>query len=115
MRIALLVLLAFLFVTVGCSGPAKYNTFAQCLTEKGAVMYGTEWCSHCQEQKAEFGKSFEYVSFIDCDESKGECLKAGVEGYPTWVIDGTKYLGKQELFRLAYLTGCELKEDSEWP
>lgn len=113
MRIVLLVLLLFLLVAAGCSGPGKYNAFAQCLTEKGAVMYGTEWCSHCQNQKKDFGKSFQYIRYIDCDESKEDCQDAGISGYPTWVINGTKYPGEQELFRLASLIGCELAEESE--
>ena len=32
-------------------------SLAQCLTEKEVIMYGTEWCSHCKNQKAMFGES----------------------------------------------------------
>ena len=35
------------------------DTFAKCLTENNATMYGTEWCSHCKAQKELFGKSFQ--------------------------------------------------------
>jgi len=44
-----------LVVGVG-SGPGKtdYSEFAKCLTQKGAKMYGTFWCPHCQNQKKEF-------------------------------------------------------------
>ena len=38
------------------SRPGQYDNLAQCLTDKGAKFYGAFWCSHCQEQKAEFGK-----------------------------------------------------------
>lgn len=70
------------------NSPAELDTFAQCLTEKGVIMYGIEWCPHCQNQKAAFGDSFDYVHYVDCDLSGSVCDAAGVEGYPTWVIDG---------------------------
>ncbi len=106
----------FLFVLIisvvltGCSDkPGEYDTFAQCLTENGATMYGTEWCSHCQNQKKAFGKSFQYVDFVDCDFDSDECLRNGVSSYPTWIIDGEKYMGEQPLYRLASLANCTLK------
>ena len=75
-------LILSLVVITGCDkGPGEYDAFAQCLTEKGAVMYGTDWCSHCQNQKAEFGKSFGYVRFVNCDLQKAECIENGVQGY----------------------------------
>jgi len=92
------------------SRPGKYDDFAICLFEKGAVMYGTEWCSHCKSQKKMFGKSFELVSYVDCDKFRDECLENGVTGYPTWIINGEKYSGEQQLPRLASLTLCELRE-----
>ena len=99
-----------MLVLVGCSntpsGPSEFDALAQCLTEKGAIMHGTEWCSHCKDQKAEFGNSFQYVNYIDCDKNRGACDAAGVEGYPTWTINGQNYPGKQSLGRLASLTGC---------
>ena len=105
-----LVILIISTVLSGCSkGSGKYDGFAQCLTEKDAVMYGTEWCSHCQNQKKAFGSSFQYVYYVDCDRNKQECLDAGVRGYPTWIINGSKYSGEQPLYRLSSLTGCELK------
>jgi glutaredoxin len=72
-------------------------------------MYGTEWCSHCKNQKAAFGSSFEYVYYVDCDKDKDECIKAGVKGYPTWQINGENYPGEQSFERLAFLTGCSVE------
>ncbi len=109
---------SFLFILIisivlaGCvKGPGEYDTFAQCLTEKGVKMYGTEWCSHCQNQKKDFGNSFQYINYIDCDKRGDQCLKEGVQGYPTWIIEGEKYPGEQPLPRLATLSGCELFGD----
>jgi len=95
----------------GYKKPGKYDNFASCLTEKGAVMYGTEWCSHCKNQKGFFGKSFQYVHYVDCDYNRQECLDAGVEGYPTWKIMDENYAGEQQLEKLAALSGCELNMD----
>lgn len=94
----------------GCSSEqGRYDSFAQCLTEKGAIMYGVDWCSHCQNQKRLFGDSFKYINYVNCEQHKKDCLRAGVEGYPTWKINKTSYSGEQSLERLASLTGCKLE------
>ena len=85
------------------------DPLAICLTEKGATMYGTQWCTHCQAQKKMFGNSFQYIIFVDCDKNSVECSKAGVEGYPTWSINGTNYPGEQSVDKLALLSGCSKK------
>jgi glutaredoxin len=107
----------FLFVLIvmtvlaGCSGPGKYDSFAKCLTEKGVKMYGTDWCSHCKNQKSLFDKSFKYIDYVDCDWNRDECTRAGVRGYPTWKINGENYPGEQSFYELSSLTGCELFEE----
>ena len=101
--VGLMLLLAV--IAAGCSAKAS-DDFARCLSEKGAVMYGTEWCSHCQEQKARFGKSFSFVEYVDCDKNREECLEKGIRGYPTWIINGERYSGVQSLKKLSELTSC---------
>ena len=88
------------------SGSSTYDTLAKCLTTKGAIMYGTEWCGYCKNQKEAFGDSMQYITFVDCDQDKNKCGQAGVRGYPTWVINGQNYPGVQEMDRLASLAGC---------
>ena len=120
MNLKLLIILVLAVFLVGCgddsmTGEAMADTvgaengdssLAQCLTEKGVKMYGTEWCSHCKNQKAAFGSDFQYIDFIDCDQNRNACQAAGVKGYPTWKIDGKNYPGEQPLERLAALAGC---------
>ena len=89
--------------------PGKYDDFAKCLTEKGVVMHGTDWCSKCIEQKALFGTSFDFVDYFNCDYNKEACRAAGVSGYPTWVIEGRLYPGKKPLDQISSLSGCELE------
>jgi len=90
------------------TSPGEYDEFAQCLSEKGVKMYGTDWCSYCQLQKKKFGKSFKYIDFINCDTNKAECDDAGVKGYPTWIINNQIYSGSQSLEILSTLTECQL-------
>ena len=82
------------------------DSFAQCLTENGMKMYGTEWCSHCKNQKARFGDSFQYIDYIDCDEEEDVCVAEGIRGYPTWKFEGNIYPGEKEFEELAALSGC---------
>jgi len=80
------------------------NDFAKYLTERGIVMYGTEWCSHCKTQKKLFGNSFQYINYVDCDKNPEQCKDAGISGYPTWKINNQNYPGVQTLERLAELS-----------
>lgn len=84
------------------------SRFAQCLTDSGAVMYGTDWCKYCQQQKELFGQSFSQVNYKNCDLDRAACDQAGVTGYPTWVINGQSYVGVQSLEKLASVTGCSI-------
>ncbi|MBW2971914.1 hypothetical protein KY359_02660 [Candidatus Woesearchaeota archaeon] len=88
-----------------------YAGFAQCLTEKGAVMYGAYWCSHCKAQKADFGDAFQYVNYVECTEDPDACTEAGIGGFPSWIIDGQLYEGRQSFSRLSALTDCKLPSE----
>lgn len=89
---------------------ALIEKLALFLKEKGMVMYGADWCPHCQEQKKEFGDSFKEIDYVECD-AKGpdanpdECVAQGIEGYPTWIYQGTKYPGIKSLSELAKIVG----------
>ena len=67
----------------------RYDGFAKCLASKQAKMYGLYWCPHCIEQKEMFGKSFQYVPYVEC-AIKGShdlapaCSAAGVKLFPSW-------------------------------
>ena len=70
-----------------CPLTADKDTFAKCLTEKGWVMYGAEWCVHCKAQKERFGESFQYIKYVECPDNIKLCLNKGVNGYPTWIVE----------------------------
>jgi uncharacterized membrane protein len=94
------------------SGAAEIE-LAKHLTQKGAKMYGAYWCPHCFEQKQLFGKqAWEQVSYVECanDAKKNipqpeVCSKAGIKGFPTWIIDGKLDTGVKKLAKLGELTG----------
>lgn len=96
--------------------PEKYDAFARCLKDKGAIFYGTFWCSYCQSQKAMFGKSAKYLPYVECSTPDGRgqlsrCREKNLEGYPTWEFaDGSREMGRISLARLAEKTGCLLEQ-----
>lgn len=108
----LAVLGLFALVVAGCGAASSSSdenlALAECLTSKGAIMYGTDRCPHCQNQKKLFGfAAFEKVNFVDCDKEKNVCNLAGVTGYPTWKFaDGTVLQGTQTLEVLASVGAC---------
>lgn len=90
-------------------GEGALDSFAQCLASKGAVMYGAYWCSHCQNQKAVFGNSFQHVTYVECTRETQRCLDAGIAKYPTWIVSGgTRLVGERPLPELSLATGCPL-------
>jgi uncharacterized membrane protein/glutaredoxin len=87
---------------------------AKHLTQKGAKMYSAYWCPHCYEQKQLFGKqAWAEITNVECavDAKKNPqpeaCTKAGVKGFPTWIIDGKLDPGVKKLAKLAELTGYQ--------
>ncbi|MDO8659523.1 MAG: hypothetical protein Q7K54_02880 [Candidatus Parcubacteria bacterium] len=94
----------------------KYDTFATCLKDKGAVFYGAFWCSHCQAQKKLFGSSQKLLPYVECSTANGSgqlpvCIDKKVTGYPTWEFaDGSRLGGEIPLAQLSEKTGCTLPE-----
>lgn len=85
------------------------DTFAQCLKDKGAVMYGADWCPHCQNEKKAFGDSFRLVPYVECPDNPQVCIEKGIQGYPTWIFsDGGRFEGEQGLQKLSAASGCAL-------
>ena len=104
---------AWLLLAPGTKVVGNYDSFAQCLNQKGVVMYGAYWCPHCAKQKEDFGASFQYVNYVECDPG-GEnaqpqlCNEKGVTGYPTWIYNGKSRSGEQTLQSLGDWAKCPL-------
>ena len=100
--IVVLIAAAFGFNFVQSQKPGALDNFAQCLTEKGAIMYGATFCQYSHSQKGMFGNS---VKFLDIrDFSKDPNIRVT----PTWLINGQYYENVQSFDRLAVVTGCTL-------
>ncbi|MEQ9619435.1 MAG: vitamin K epoxide reductase family protein [Deltaproteobacteria bacterium] len=88
------------------TGLAKY------LGGKGAVMYGSYKCPHCNEQKKLFGGAFRYIKYVEC-HPRGEnanpslCFANGITNYPTWEIGGRFYQGAMSLEELSEVSGYD--------
>jgi thiol-disulfide isomerase/thioredoxin len=88
------------------------RALAEHLTEEGVLFYGASWCPHCQEQKRLFGASAGRLPYIECSPAgpnapqAPSCNIAGVQTYPTWVINGRRIVGEVlSLAQLAAATG----------
>lgn len=81
-KIFLVGILAMVFFTGCAQSPQIENldTFAQCLTEKGAIMYGAKNCPNCLKQKNMFGDSFQYINYVECTQEYERC--ANLRGVP---------------------------------
>lgn len=88
--------------------PGQYDDFAKCLTERGAVMYGNDFCSYTAKQLNFFGKSKKYLNYIKCVDNKALCDSKGVSITPTWEIDEESYSGVQTFEQLSALSECRI-------
>ena len=110
-----IIVIAF-FVFRPKASPGKYDTFAQCLKNKGLVFYGAFWCPHCQAQKADFGSSAQYLPYVECSTPDGQsqtqaCIDKNITAYPTWEFpDGSRQTGELSLSELASKSGCSLTQ-----
>lgn len=93
----------------GADQPAVVDptTLANCLTERGFKIYGTENCPNCKLQKEQFGSSFAYINYIDCDLQPAVCQAANIRGYPVWENSaGQQFPGAKRLPDLARISNC---------
>ncbi len=104
--------------------PGKYDDFAKCIKNAGVTFFGAFWCPHCQAQKARFGKSAEYLPYVECSNPDGQtqtqvCKDNNITTYPTWDFPTTtspmgsttpylRHVGEMELVDLAAKTSCLL-------
>lgn len=95
------------------NAPSKYDDFAQCLTDKGATMYGAYWCPHCADQEALFGSAFKHINYVECSSPGSTTfdLCPDIESTPTWEsADGVRVKGQRTLQELADRFSCDLPQ-----
>ncbi len=99
-------------VVQSVSNQDKIN-LAEYLTNSGIVQYSAYWCPHCHEQKEMFGKAAAAkLNIIECaidgqNNQHALCQSKGIEGFPSWEINGEIYSGVRSLNELAKLSKYE--------
>ena len=69
-------------------------------------MYGAYWCSHCNNQKQQFGvEAAKIFPYIECDKEGANsqitlCKEKKVPGFPTWELQGKLFPGEKSLDEL---------------
>ncbi|HLD85465.1 MAG TPA: hypothetical protein VI968_02820 [archaeon] len=95
--------------------PENRDDFAKCLSDNGARLWGTYWCSFTNSQKQMFGSSWQYVNYTECSLSNkaGQtlvCNQTGIEAYPTWEFkNGERIEGVLSFEELSNYTNCQLE------
>lgn len=95
---------------VRSSSSKEEMALARHLKKIGAACYTAWWCPHCQEQRESFGReAVEVAPFVECSSKNRRqlpiCREQEIENYPTWIINGEKYLGGRDLSELVELSG----------
>lgn len=113
--LAICAVMCALVLSSGSAEKKDLAGFAQCIAGKKAVMYGSFWCLHCDEQKELFGGSFKHVPYVECSipgsrEMTFSCKAAQIRQTPTWILtNGERLIGVQPLQKLSEKTGCPLQ------
>ena len=114
------IIIALIVVGIGASllassRPNPLDSFAKCLKEHGAIMYGAFWCPHCQRTNAMFGIAAHYLPYVECSTPDGQgqtqiCKDKKIQSYPTWVFANstTTLNGEHTLTELAQASKCPL-------
>lgn len=87
----------------------ELTALADHLDDSGAKFYGAYWCPHCQNQKKMFGAAASRLPYVECDPrgtnaQPAACQAAGVQAFPTWVIDGERREGEVSIADLKRLS-----------
>jgi hypothetical protein len=108
--IFLAIIVVAIFLIQFFSPQEDYNYLADCLSEKGVIMVGTDSCPACRAQKEKFGEAFSKINYKNCDLDVSWCNANNIQGYPTWVFpDNTQALGVKSYQFLFDTAGCEPK------
>ncbi len=84
---------------------------AKHLTNIKAKVYTAYWCEHCYAQMSLFGaEAAQYLDRIECapggkNAQPELCREAKIEAFPTWIINGKRYVGSQPLGALSNVSG----------
>ena len=85
--------------------------FAKYLKIKGVIKYSAYWCPNCLNQGELFGRqAYNELNVVECardglNSQTQLCIDKKISGFPTWEINGKKFIGVLSLKELSKLTG----------
>ncbi len=94
---------------------------AEHLARNNAKLYCASWAPHCQDQKELFGHSAHRLPYVECSPAGPrtpqavECKNAGIRSYPTWILNGRRYVGTQAMELLAAHSGFKERARADKP
>ena len=80
--------------------------FAQCLAERGTVIYETASCSDCEKQRVVLGENAYGIIAKQMCDAQTKC--AGLKQIPAWEIEGKFYYGLYDFKQLDEVSSCEI-------
>lgn len=95
----------------------RLGALATHLTASGAKFYGASWCASCQRQKQLFDDVADELPYVECSPygrggpTAAACTHAGVQNFPTWIIDDERVIGVLEPEKLAELSGFDWQQE----
>jgi len=91
--------------TTGFSvGEDPDNELAKCLASNGSILYLSNSCPECSQQKSLFGTSaFKFLNVIEC-ENNPKCSE--IKAFPAWKINNTIFYGLKTTKQLREISGC---------
>jgi hypothetical protein len=106
--IVIIVIAYAFFFTISPPPAGTYDRLARCLAENDAIMYGQEGCHACEYQKTLLGSGYQYLRVVDCAQNQQICTNQMITGTPTWLINGSFYVGAQTPEQLSNESGCAI-------
>jgi len=107
--ITLLIIIAVVILTTIIlyqrSSQSVEESLAKCIGEN-SELYPQLGCSACKLQEEMFGENYKFLTVTDCFYEREICAEKEIRYTPTWIINGKKYVGVQNIEKLKELTGC---------
>jgi hypothetical protein len=101
--ILIVIIISVIILTRSSNGASKGTSM--CIANH-AELYIQLGCNACETQKKMFGENYKYLNVIDCFYEREKCMQEEIAYTPTWIINGTQYIGVQSIETLKNLTGC---------
>ncbi len=101
--IIFIIIVFSIFIMINGKHPETPEEIVKCIGEN-SVLYTRLGCHYCTLQEEMFGENYKYLNVIDCFYEIEKC--SGIEGTPTWKINGENHKGLLSIDELKELTGC---------